>query len=178
VRWAAENAASLGIDASRIVIAGDSAGGTLAAVTAIRLRDEGGPKVRAQVLIYPVTHYHTPATASYLENASGYSLTRAAMIRFWSDYVRDEQEALDPHASPLREPNLSGLPPALVQTAEFDPLRDEGDKYAHRLLDAGVPVELWRQQGLIHGYFRMALASTRAREELAGTAAWIASAME
>jgi len=180
VRWAAEHAAALGVDPSRIVLAGDSAGATLAAVTALRLRDEGGPAVRAQVLVYPVTDYHTPPTRSYLENAEGYSLTRAAMIRFWADYLHDAhnaQDALHPHASPLRAASLAGLPPALVLTAEYDPLRDEGEKYAHRLLDAGVPVTLWRHAGLIHGFFRMGLASVRAREALARTAAWIAAAM-
>lgn len=177
VRWVGENARHLGIDASRIVLAGDSAGATLAAVTALRLRDEGGPPVRGQVLVYPVTDYHTPATPSYLENADGYSLTRAAMIRFWSEYVRDEAEALHPYASPLRATSLEGLPPALVLTAEFDPLRDEGEKYAHRLLDAGVPVTLWRHEGLIHGFFRMALASTRAKQAIVRTSAWIADAL-
>lgn len=177
VRWAAENARALGVDGSRIVLAGDSAGATLAAVTALRLRDEGGPAVRAQVLVYPVTDYHTPATPSYLQNANGYSLTRAAMIRFWSDYVRVESDALHPHASPLRAPVLAGLPPALVLTAEFDPLRDEGERYAHRLLDAGVPVTLWRHEGMIHGFFRMALASVRAKDALARTSSWIAHAM-
>ncbi len=177
VRWAAEHARSLGVDASRIVIAGDSAGATLAAVTALRLRDEGGPVLRAQVLIYPVTDYHTPATPSYIENASGYSLTRAAMIRFWGDYVSDEAQALNPHASPLRASSLAGLPGTLVLTAEFDPLRDEGEKYAQRLLNAGVPVTLWRHDGLIHGFFRMALASTRAKEAIVRTSAWIADAM-
>jgi acetyl esterase len=177
VRWAGEHARSLGADPARIVIAGDSAGATLAAVTAMRLRDEGGPAVRAQVLVYPVTDFHTPPTPSYLENASGYSLTRAAMIRFWRDYVRDESEALHPHASPLRASRLEGLPPALVLTAQYDPLRDEGERYAHRLLDAGVPVTLWRHEGLIHGFFRMALASARARDAVARTAAWIGDAM-
>ncbi|MGE4243111.1 alpha/beta hydrolase [Ramlibacter sp.] len=177
VRWAAENARSLGADGSRIVIAGDSAGATLAAVTALRLRDEGGPAVRAQVLIYPVADFHTPPTPSYLENANGYSLTRNAMIRFWNDYVKDEAEALHPHAAPMRAASLANLPKALVLTAEFDPLRDEGDRYAHRLLDAGVPVTLWRHEGLIHGFFRMSLASTRAKDAVTRTAEWIGEAM-
>jgi acetyl esterase len=99
------------------------------------------------------------------------------MIRFWHDYISDEAQALHPHASPLRAENLAQLPPALVLTAQFDPLRDEGEAYAHRLLDAGVPVTLWRHPGLIHGFFRLSLASTRAKEAVARTSAWIADAM-
>lgn len=177
VRWAADNADALGIDASRIVVAGDSAGANLAAVTAMRLRDEGGPALRAQVLVYPVTDYHTPPTRSYIENQSGYSLTRAAMIRFWTDYIASESQAVHPLASPLRAATLAGLPPALVITAEFDPLRDEGELFAHRLLDAGGGVTLWRYDGLIHGFFRMGLASSRAKQAVERCAAWIRQAM-
>lgn len=177
VRWAAEHAHGLGLDSNRLVLAGDSAGGTLAAVTSLRLRDEGGPSVRGQVLIYPVTDYHTPPTVSYIENQSGYSLTRAAMIRFWADYLESEHDAAHPYASPLRAADLKGLPPALVLSAEYDPLRDEGEAYAHRLLDAGVPVTLWRHQGLIHGFIRMAALSERAHAALAQTGAWIRQVM-
>lgn len=176
-RWAADQAGHLGVDASRLVLAGDSAGATLAAVTSLRLRDEGGPSVRAQVLVYPVTDYHTPPTRSYIENQSGYSLTRAAMIRFWTDYLTDEGEGVHPHASPLRAPDLSGLPETLLLTAEFDPLRDEGEKFAHRLLDSGVTVTLWRHPGLIHGFFRMAALSDASRAALVRTARWIGRAM-
>jgi acetyl esterase len=177
-RWAGEQAAAFGFDATRLVLVGDSAGGNLAAVTSLRLRDEGGPAVRAQALIYPVTDYHTPATRSYTENATGYSLTRAAMIRFWDDYLEDAAHALHPHASPLRAPDLSRLPPTLVQTAEFDPLRDEGEAFAHRLLDAGVTVTLWREAGLIHGFARMGLASAAARRASVRCAQWIAAALQ
>ncbi|MBO9353963.1 alpha/beta hydrolase fold domain-containing protein [Bordetella petrii] len=177
VRWAAGQSGSLDIDPSRLVLAGDSAGAALAAVTALRLRDEGGAAVRAQVLVYPVTDYHTPATPSYIENQSGYSLTRAAMIRFWDEYLAHESEAAHPHASPLRAPDLSGLPPTLLLTAEFDPLRDEGERFAHRLLDDGVPVTLWRHPGLIHGFFRMAALSDAARAALFRTAQWMGRAM-
>jgi acetyl esterase len=91
------------------------------------------------VLLYPVTDFHTPATPSYLANASGYSLTRATMVRFWRDYLSSEDHAHHPHAAILRAPSLAGLPPALVITAEYDPLRNEGDAYAHRLLEAECP---------------------------------------
>lgn len=176
-RWAGEHAAALGFDAARIVLVGDSAGGNLATVTSLRLRDEGGPAVRAQALIYPVTNYHTPATSSYIENGTGYSLTRAAMVRFWNDYLEAAEHALHPHASPLRAPDLSRLPRTLVQTAEFDPLRDEGEAFAHRLLDAGVTVTLWREAGLIHGFARMGPASAAARRAGARCAKWIADAL-
>lgn len=176
-RWVGEHAASLGFDPMRIVLVGDSAGGNLATVTSLRLRDEGGPTVRGQALIYPVTDYHTPATGSYIENGTGYSLTRAAMIRFWGDYLEKAEHALHPHASPLRAPDLSRLPPTLVQTAEFDPLRDEGEAFAHRLLDAGVTVTLWREAGLIHGFARMGLASAAAKRASARCAQWIAAAL-
>jgi acetyl esterase len=172
-RWAYDNAAALEVDRDRLLVAGDSAGANLATVTALRIRDEGGPGLRAQLLIYPATDYHTPGTTSYIENQSGYSLTRAAMIRFFADYFVDPSQAAHPHASPLRAPDLSGLPPALVLTAEFDPLRDEGEAYAHRLLDAGVPVTLWRYDGLIHGFIRMGMASRRAQAALERCGRWI-----
>jgi acetyl esterase len=177
VRWIAQHADALSFDAARMIVAGDSAGGNLAAVTALRIRDEGGPPLRGQMLVYPVTGYHTPPTRSYIDNQSGYSLTRAAMIRFWRDYLADERDSAHAHACPLLASSLSGLPPALVVTAEFDPLRDEGEAYAHRLLDAGVPVTLWRYEGLIHGFFRMGLACAKAREGLLRSAQWIRSTM-
>jgi acetyl esterase len=177
VRWIERNADPLSIDPARIVVAGDSAGGNLAAVTALRARDEGGPALRAQVLVYPVTDYHTPPTRSYLDNQSGYSLTRAAMIRFWDDYLADPRDAANPHCCPLRAPSLAGLPQTLVVTAEFDPLRDEGEAYANCLAEAGVQTTLRRYDGLIHGFLRMGLACVKAREGLQRTAAWIGEAM-
>ncbi|MCR4471859.1 MULTISPECIES: alpha/beta hydrolase [unclassified Burkholderia] len=178
VRWIAQHAKMLSIDPTKIVVAGDSAGGNLATVTALQIRDKGGPDLRAQALIYPVTDYHTPANKSYIENQSGYSLTRAAMIRFWSEYLADAQEARHPYACPLRAPSLEGLPPALVVTAEFDPLRDEGEAYADRVCNAGVPVTRWRYDGMIHGFFRMSAACARAKEAVNRSAAWIGDAME
>lgn len=172
-RWAAENAATLGISPQRIILSGDSAGANLAAVTALRLRDEGGQQAAGQVLVYPVTAYHIPPTPSYLANAKGYSLTRASMIRFWDDYVASEADTRHPHAAPLLAKNLSGLPPALVLTAEYDPLRDEGEAYAARLEEAGVPTKLVRHDGMIHGFLRMAAISERAAAAFADIAAWI-----
>ncbi len=141
-RWSAAHAAALGTDPARIAIAGDSAGATMAAVTALRVRDEGGPTLCGQLLLYPVTDYYNPGTASYRENAEGYGLTRETMKWFWDHYLSDPSEGAHPHAAPLRAPLVSGLPPALVITAQYDPLRDEGEIYAERLRAAGVPVVL------------------------------------
>ena len=150
--WAAAHAAELGADPARIAIAGDSAGANMAAVTALRLRDEGGPALCGQLLLYPVTDYHTPGTPSYRDNAEGYGLTRATMEWFWGHYLSDSSEGAHPHASPLRAASLAGLPPALVITAEYDPLRDEGELYAQRLRREGVPTALSRYDGVNHGF--------------------------
>ncbi len=152
-RWAAANAAALGADPGRILVAGDSAGGNLAAVTALRIRDEGGPALLGQLLIYPVTDYYDSGSPSMIENAEGYGLTRAGMIWFWNHYLPAPEDGANPHASPLRARNLSGLPPALVVTAELDPLRDEGEAYAERLRQAGVKTEMKRWDGMNHGFF-------------------------
>jgi acetyl esterase len=146
-RWVAENAALLGIDPARLGVGGNSAGGNLAALAAIRAREAGGPALRCQVLSVPVTDYAFD-TASYRENAQGYGLTRAAMEWFWGHYLASPADGA--LASPLRVPDLAGLPPAFVLTAEFDPLRDEGEAYARRLADAGVDVTLRRYEGMVH----------------------------
>ena len=173
VLWAARNAEALGANPGRIILSGDSAGANLAAVTCLRLRDEGGPAIAGQVLVYPVTDYHTPPTPSYIENADGFALTRSAMIRFWRDYITDPSEQRHPYAAPLNAPNLSNLPPALVLTAEYDPLRDEGEAYAEKLRGAGVPVSLKRYDGLIHGFLRMTAASPRAAESVDQIRNWV-----
>jgi acetyl esterase len=152
-RWIAEHATELGGDPRRIAIGGDSAGGNLATAVALRCRDEDGPALAAQLLIYPVTDLSTPDRPSRVENAEGYLLTDEDMTWFESSYVPDGQ-ATDPLASPLLA-DLEGLPPAVVVTAEYDPLRDEGDAYAEALRAAGVPVTHERFDGLIHGFFGM-----------------------
>ena len=154
VKWLAENAASIGVDPSRIAVGGDSAGGNLAAVAALMARDKGEISLAFQMLIYPVTN-HSYATESYTENADGYLLTKDSMEWFWNHYLRNEEDGKNPYASPLQAKDLSGLPPALVLTGEFGPLRDEGEAYAERLKDAGVPVEAKRYDGMIHGFFWM-----------------------
>jgi acetyl esterase len=152
LEWTAANAAGIGGDASRIAIGGDSAGGNLAAAVALRNRDESGPAVAFQLLVYPVTDVAC-ATPSMTENATGYMLTADSMRWMWATYLGGA--TADHYASPASAPDLSGLPPALVITAEFDPLRDEGEAYAAALQAAGVPVEVVRFDGQIHGFFSM-----------------------
>lgn len=149
---AAEAGAEIGVDPARLAVGGDSAGGNLAAVTALLARERGGPRLAFQLLVYPVTdaRFDTP---SYLENGEGYFLTTKLMRWFWDHYLERADQADDPLASPLRAKDLAGLPPALVLTAGYDPLRDEGERYAERLREAGVPTELKRYAGQIHGFF-------------------------
>ncbi len=152
--WVVETAASLGVDPSRVSVGGDSAGGNLAAVVALMARERGGPSLVFQLLIYPVTNDDL-STASYLENSEGFGLTRAAMAWFWDHYVPGISTRAEPFASPLRAPDLGGLPPAFVLTAQYDVLRDEGEAYAERLRQAGVDVALTRYDGMIHGFVRL-----------------------
>jgi len=173
VRWSAQHAPELDADAQRMAIAGDSAGGNLAAAAAIELRDEGGPALRGQLLIYPVTDYHTPGTPSYSENADGYGLTRDTMVWFWDHYLADPADAANPLASPLRAASLANLPPALVVTAEFDPLRDEGEAFAEQLRAAGVPAATSRWDGMNHGFFFWVGVVDRAADAMAESCAWL-----
>ena len=172
-RWIAGHAAELNGDATRLAIAGDSAGGNMAAATALRIRDEGGPPLCGQLLIYPVTDYHTPGTPSYRENAVGYGLTRDTMEWFWNHYLNDPAEAANPYASPLRAPDLSRLPPALVVTAEFDPLRDEGEHYAERLRAAGTPAVTSRWNGMNHGFFFWVGLVDKAEDAMNESCVWL-----
>ena len=168
--WVAANAAAIGGDPRRIAIGGDSAGGNLTAVVAQMARDRGGPALVYQLLVYPVTNYGYD-TASYRENADGYLLTRDAMVWFWNHYLRSAADGNNPLASPLRANDLRGLPPAMVLTAEFDPLRDEGEAYAIRLQEAGVPVTLKRYAGTIHGFFSLGAVLDQGKQAMADAAA-------
>ncbi len=153
--WVADHTGELGVDARRLAVGGDSAGGNLAAVVAILARDKGMPTIAFQYLVYPVTDCDL-RRASYIENDEGYGLSAATMRWYWAQYVPNEADRTNPLASPLRAPDLRGLPPAFVITAEYDPLRDEGEAYAQRLREAGVPVQLKRYSGLIHGFLGQA----------------------
>jgi acetyl esterase len=153
-KWVAEHADFLKIDTARIAVAGDSAGGNLAAVVAIIARDRGGPKLCHQLLTYPVTDMAFKSD-SYTTNGTGYFLSKDMMVWFGLQYVPIGHNVEDPLLSPLYAKDLSNLPPATVITAEYDPLRDEGEAYAKRLQEAGVPTKLIRYDGVFHGFFSM-----------------------
>jgi acetyl esterase len=159
-RWIAGNLDRFGGD-SRLALAGDSAGGNLAAVVAQQLTAEGTP-LAGQFLIYPAVD-SAGEYPSRVENARGYFLEQPSMDWFYGHYAGDWEDATDPRLSPLHAPDLAGLPPAVVVTAEFDPLRDEGEAYADALRAAGVPTEARRYDGLIHGFFDMGTLSPAAQ---------------
>jgi acetyl esterase len=173
--WVAAHAADVGGDAARLAVGGDSAGGNLAAALSLRVRDSGGPALAMQVLMVPALDCAFD-TASYHQNADGMGLTRSEMIFFWDQYLADPRDAENPLASPLRAPDLSRLPPALIQTADYDPLRDEGEAYAARLADAGVPVQVTRYLGMNHGFAGRAGIISRGRDALDEIAAALRAA--
>ncbi|WP_323846445.1 alpha/beta hydrolase [Microbulbifer magnicolonia] len=152
-RWVAQHGEEIGVDGSRLAVAGNSVGGNMAAVVALMAKDKGTPKIRYQLLLWPVTDANFD-TASYKEFAEGHFLTRNMMQWFWDNYTTDPKQRAEIYASPLRATTaqLKGLPPAMVQTAEMDVLRDEGEAYARKLNDAGVPVTAVRYNGMIHDY--------------------------
>jgi acetyl esterase len=153
-RWVASHAAELGVDGQRLAVGGDSAGGNLATVMTIMARDQGGPTVVLQMLIYPATNM-TADTLSHTACAEGYLLTRELTQWFMGHYLRNQDDVMDWRASPIRARSLTGLPPALVMTAGFDPLRDEGEAYARKLRDAGVTVDYICYGGMVHGFLLM-----------------------
>lgn len=152
-RWVAEHGKEIGVDGSRLAVAGNSVGGNMAAVVALKAKEAGTLKLRFQALLWPVTDANFN-NASYNQFAEGHFLTRNMMQWFWNSYITDPRQRDDIHASPLRASveQLKGLPPALVQTAEMDVLRDEGEAYARKLDAAGVPVTAVRYNGMIHDY--------------------------
>ncbi len=152
-RWVAENGKQIGVDGSRLAVVGNSVGGNMAAVVALKAKEAGTPKLRFQALLWPVTDANFN-NGSYNQFAEGHFLTRNMMQWFWDSYTSDPRQRDDIHASPLRASleQLKGLPPALVQTAEMDVLRDEGEAYARKLGAAGVPVTAVRYNGMIHDF--------------------------
>jgi acetyl esterase len=153
--WVAANAEKLGVDPKRISVGGDSAGGNLAAVMSLKSRDENGPAIALQVMVYPVTDLSSFATSSYAEFGEDHYLTKKEMEWFRDHYLRNMDDARDPHASPLLAKDLSRLPPAVIITAECDPLCSEGEAYAKRLSGAGVPVTYTCYPGMIHPFFSL-----------------------
>jgi acetyl esterase len=172
-KWAAAHADELDADAAHIVLAGDSAGGNMVAVTALMARDRGGPPLCGQLMIVPVTDYPKPGYPSYVENGQGYGLTAAGMRWYWGHYLNDEAEADNPYASPVRARDLRGLPPALIITAELDVLRDEGEYYGKLLAQAGVPVQVTRYAGVHHGFFGMQAVLDKSKQAMAEVSAWL-----
>ncbi|MFK7984126.1 MAG: alpha/beta hydrolase [Saprospiraceae bacterium] len=150
--WMAENGQTIGGNPQKIAVSGDSAGGNLAAAVALKARDENGPKISYQALIYPVTDLSKLTTTSYENFREGFFLTRDMMAQY-IDYYVPVANRKEGYVSPLLVENLLNLPPALVITAGFDPLRDEGEQYGERLKAAGIPTTITRYKGTIHGFF-------------------------
>lgn len=152
-KWVAENGQTINVDSSHLAVVGDSVGGNMAAAVTLLAKERGGPKINYQVLFYPVTDASFD-TSSYMAYQEGYFLTREAMKWFWNNYTSNETNRKEPTISPLQASveELGGLPPALVINGEFDVLRDEGEAYAHKLIEAGVPVTAVRYHGTIHDF--------------------------
>ena len=154
LEWTSAHLGEIATEGAPVFVAGDSAGGNLAAVVAVRARDRNGPAIALQILIYPVTDANVDRP-SYLDPENQLLLTRDSMIWFWDHYLPDVARRSEPDASPLHTPDLAGLPPAVVLTAEHDPLRDEGEEYAQRLEEAGVPVDFQRHARQMHAFFAL-----------------------
>jgi acetyl esterase len=163
VQWVSDNAEELGVNRERLAVCGDSAGGNLSAAIALAARDRGGLNIVAQGLIFPVMGLDVD-TPSYQENAEGYGLTREGMIFYLDSYLPDKSQA-DAYAMPLLAEDLSDLPPALVHTAEFDPLRDEGKLYAERLAAAGNDVTYRMGERMTHSFIRARFDGTAVAAE-------------
>lgn len=161
--WVAKNIRQYGGDSSRIAVMGDSAGGNLAAVAALRARDAGGPGLRAQVLIYPVIDA-TSKLPSRAEFRDGYVITAAGLDWFWAQYLASPDDAKNPLASPSRAASLAGLPPALILSTEYEVARDEAEAYGKQLAAAGVAAKVIRFDGLVHGVYWMSGAVPRSKE--------------
>lgn len=171
LEWIAANASEIGADASRIAVAGDSAGGTMASVLTLMARDQGGPEIKLQVLVYPGASPRSSGYPSYEQYGEGYLLTTRSMRWFREHYLGREEPFDDFRAAPLLADNLGGLPPALVLIGTYDPLRDEGIDYAEKMLAAGTQVVVTEYTGMMHGFFSMSGvldAAKQAMDQVAG----------
>ncbi|MGD0288413.1 MAG: alpha/beta hydrolase [Candidatus Binataceae bacterium] len=177
-KWVAENSTKIDCDARRIAVGGTSAGANLASATALMARDRGGPEIAYQLLVYPATRreLHTPSHSQFATDGY-YILSRADMEWFWGHYLASDADAVNPYACPARARTLAGLPPALVITAEFDPLRDEGEAYAARLREEGVATVLKRYDGVTHGFFGMPSVVEKSRSAIAEASAALRAAI-
>ncbi|MEX0958352.1 MAG: alpha/beta hydrolase [Burkholderiales bacterium] len=175
LKWVAQHAAELDGDAERIAVGGDSAGANLATVAALLARDTGFPRLVFQLLIYPCVAPE-PEMPSHHKFAEGYVLTRKTVTWFFKQYLRSRKDENDPRYAPLIADDLSGLPPALVLVAGYDPLRDEGVEYAKRLVEAGNRVRLSNYEGMIHGFYLMGGAVDAAHRAVAESAEMLKSA--
>jgi acetyl esterase len=170
-QWIAANAVELGVDVARMAVGGDSAGGNLAAATTLLARDSG-PALAGQLLVYPNTLYGSD-TASMRAGDDPFLFNRTSVNWYWKHYLTSEADGTNPLASPLLASSHAGLPPALIITAEYDPIRDEGEFYAEKLYAAGVPTELSRYDGMVHGFFTMSGVLDGARKAVAESATWL-----
>ncbi len=175
LEWVAKNGAELGGDPSRIAVGGDSAGGNIAALMAIQARD-AGVELRHQLLVYPAVDL-TMSFPSIDENGEGYLLTKDSMVWFVDHYLRGGADPKDPKVSPYFVDDLSGVAPADILTAEFDPLRDEGEAYGERLKEAGVRVQVKRYDGMIHGFFGLGSITPVADQAVDSAGAVLAAAL-
>jgi len=173
--WVMNNAARLAIDPAKIAVAGESAGGNLAAATTLMARDRGAKQPVHQLLVYPITNYAFD-TSSYQENANAKPLDKPTMQWFFEQYLRRASDGTNPYVSPLRAPNLRGLPSATVILAQIDPLRSEGEAYAGRLREAGVSVKSTIYEGVTHEFFTMSAVIDKAKQAVAEAAAGLKSA--
>ncbi|NKK87423.1 alpha/beta hydrolase fold domain-containing protein [Rhizobium leguminosarum bv. viciae] len=176
VRWFASHGGIYHADASKMCVAGDSSGGCMAAVTALRLRDEGGPALTAQLLFYPVTDHYSAAWPSYSDYRTDYGLTDKLMSHYWDLYLPAQANHNDQTVSPLRASSFDALPSTFILTAEYDVLRDEGEAYGSRLTDAGVAVHVERCDGFNHGFLRWINIIPEVNTRLIQATDWLSAA--